>query len=74
VYIPLAANTLSLLLSMPSPEYWFGYYLFELAPFMLTFVLVEMHHGSPANLAPRAPAGCSDNIPPPTARRFTKCI
>lgn len=74
VYIPLAANTLSLLLSMPSPEYRFGYYLFELAPFMLTFVLVEMHHGSPANLAPRAPAGCSDNIPPPTARRFTKCI
>ena len=42
VYIPIFANTLSLLIAMPSQDYRFGYYLFELFPFILTYVLVEM--------------------------------
>lgn len=52
VYIPMLANTASLMLSMPSPEYRFGHYLLEVFPFVLTFILVEIRNeeyaGSPA--------------------------
>ncbi|MDD5556351.1 MAG: DUF6020 family protein [bacterium] len=47
LYIPLIANGISLAIAMPSTDYRFGYYVFELCPFVFTFILVEMNrHGN----------------------------
>lgn len=42
LYIPIIANTVSLMLVMPSQDYRFVYYVFELAPFVMTYVLLEI--------------------------------
>lgn len=57
-YLPVIANTATLLLAMPAPNYRFGYYLFELAPFLLTFVLVEMRNGETACILPPCAQKC----------------
>jgi hypothetical protein len=50
LYIPIVANTLSLIIAMPGQDYRLGYYLFELFPFILTYVLVEMKNEEKNNI------------------------